>query len=161
MEELQRTHENVRILRGMEVTTNQGDVLVFGLSRDIKNIVPIEELRREVLAAGGFMVAAHPFRGFLLFGITQLQVSPEQACRRPLFQNVDGVEIGNCKVTQPENEMARQVALRLGLAKVAGSDAHSLEELGRWVTVFQREIRNELELVEELRQGRFSVEQAL
>lgn len=158
VEELEKTSAGVRIFRGMEVTTNQGDVLVFGLSRDIKEVVPIQELRKEVLEAQGFMVAAHPFRGFLLFGVAQLQMSVEQACRRSLFEYVDAVEIGNCKVTEPENEMARQVAQRLGLAGVAGSDAHRLEELGRWVTVFRRGIENESELLEELRLGRFSVE---
>lgn len=158
VKELERISGGVRIFRGMEVTTNQGDVLVFGLSKDIRNVIPIEELRKEVLEAGGFMAAAHPFRGFLLFGVTQLQMSVEQASRRSLFQYVDGLEIGNCKVTEPENEMARQVAQKLGLTGVAGSDAHRLEELGKWVTVFQKQIEDESELLQELRLGRFSVE---
>lgn len=155
--ELEKISEGVRIFRGMEVTTNQGDVLVFGISRNIKEVVPIEQLRQEVLEAGGFMAAAHPFRGFLLFGVTQLQMSVEQASQRSLFKYVDAVEIGNCKVTEPENQMARQVAQKLGLAGVAGSDAHRLEELGRWVTVFQREIRDDEDLLKELRSGRLSV----
>jgi hypothetical protein len=41
---------------------------------------------------------------------------------------------------------------------VAGSDAHRLDEVGRCVTVFEREIRTERELVEELRARRFTVE---
>ncbi len=158
VQELEKISPGVRIFRGMEVTTNQGDVLVFGISRNIKEVVPIEQLRQEVLEAGGFMVAAHPFRGFLLFGVTQLQMSVEQASQRSLFKYVDAVEIGNCKVTEPENEMARQVAQRLGLAGVAGSDAHRLEELGRWVTVFQKRVTDEGKFLEELRQGRFSSE---
>jgi len=157
VQELEKISAGVRIFRGMEVTTNQGDVLVFGISRDIKEVVPIEQLRQEVLEAGGFMAAAHPFRGFLLFGVTQLQMSEEQASQRNLFKYVDAVEIGNCKVTEPENKMARQVAQRLGLAGVAGSDAHRLEELGKWVTVFRREIRDDEDLLKELRWGRFSV----
>lgn len=104
------------------------------------------------------MIAAHPFRGFLLFGITQLQMNVEQACQRSVFRYVDGVEILNCKVTDPENQMARQVAERLGLLGVAGSDAHRIDEIGRCVTIFQKEIRNQQELVEELRAGRFRTE---
>jgi hypothetical protein len=61
-------------------------------------------------------------------------------------------------VTDPENDMARQVAERLGLLGVAGSDAHRLEEVGRCVTVLGREVRTEQELIGELRAGRFTVE---
>jgi hypothetical protein len=46
----------------------------------------------------------------------------------------------------------------LGLLGVAGSDAHRLDEVGRCVTVFEREIRTERELVEDLRARRFTLE---
>jgi len=148
----------IRIFQGNEVTTNQGDILVFGYDRDIKGVVAIQDLRKEVEAVGGVMIAAHPFRGFLLFGISQLQLSVEQACKRKVFQHVDALEIFNCKVTNPENEMARQVGERLGLVGVAGSDAHRLDEVGKCVMVFQREIQNEKKLIEELRARRFTTE---
>jgi len=148
----------IQIFRGNEITTNQGDVLVFGYEEDIKGVVMIQELRKEVEAAKGLMIAAHPFRGFLLFGITQLQMDVEQACQRAIFQYVDGVEIYNGKVTEPENEMARQVAEKLGLLGVAGSDAHRLNEVGRCVTILERDIQTEKELIEELRLGRFTTE---
>lgn len=146
----------ILVLRGNEITTNQGDVLVFGFEEDIQGVVTIQELRQAVEAAGGFMIVAHPFRGFLLFGVTQLQMDVEQASKRPIFQYVDAVEICNCKVTEPENDMARQVAERLGLLGVAGSDAHRLDEVGRCVTVLEREVGTTQELIEELRAGRFT-----
>ncbi|MBU1208094.1 MAG: PHP domain-containing protein [Proteobacteria bacterium] len=148
----------IRIFQGNEITTNQGDILVFGYPEEVKGVVAIQDLRRAVSGAGGLMIAAHPFRGFLPFGITQLQMKVEQACQRSVFQYVAGVEILNCKVTDPENEMARQVAERLGLLGVAGSDAHRIDEIGRCVTIFQKEIRNEQELLAELRAGRFRTE---
>ena len=157
IEELAR-ETSIRIFQGNEITTNQGDILVFGYPEEVKGVVTIQDLRRAVRGAGGLMIAAHPFRGFLLFGITQLQMNVEQACQRSVFRYVDGVEILNCKVTDPENQMARQVAERLGLLGVAGSDAHRIDEIGRCVTIFQNEIRNEQELVEELRAGRFRTE---
>jgi len=149
--------DGIRIFQGNEVTTNQGDILVFGYEEDVKGVVAIQELREAVEAAGGLMIAAHPFRGFLVFGFAQLQMGVDEACRRSLFQYVDGLEILNCRLTAQENDLARQVAQRLGLLGVAGSDAHRLDEVGRCVTVFQREIRTETELIEELRAGRFTV----
>ena len=148
----------VRIFQGNEVTTNQGDILVFGYDKDIRGVVAVQDLRKEVKGAGGLMIAAHPFRGFLLFGIAQLQLDVEQACKRTVFQYVDGLEISNCKVTDPENDMARQVGERLGLVGVAGSDAHYPEEVGKCVMVFQREIGSERDLIEELRARRFITE---
>ena len=54
----------IKIFRGNEFTTNQGDILVFGYYKDIKELLMIQELRENVKAAGGFMIAAHPFRRF-------------------------------------------------------------------------------------------------
>jgi predicted metal-dependent phosphoesterase TrpH len=157
VEELMRAG-GIRLFQGNEITTNQGDILVFGYDHEVKGVVPIQDLRKEVEAVGGLMIAAHPFRGFLLFGISQLQLDLEQACKRSVFQHVDGLEIHNCKVTDPENDMARRVAERLGLLGVAGSDAHRLDEVGKCVTIFEREVRAEQELVEEIRAGRFTIE---
>jgi predicted metal-dependent phosphoesterase TrpH len=148
----------IPVFQGNEITTNQGDILVFGYPEDVKGVVALDDLRLEVRKAGGLMIAAHPFRGFLLFGIAQLRLDVEQASRRPVFQNVDGVEVLNCKVTDPENEMARRVADRLGLTAVAGSDAHRLDEVGQCLTILEKDIRSERELVEELRAGRFTLQ---
>ncbi|MBW2140987.1 MAG: PHP domain-containing protein [Deltaproteobacteria bacterium] len=103
------------------------------------------------------MIAAHPFRGFKTFGIGQLQMDVDQACKRKVFQYVDGLEVRNGKLNEQENDMAAQVAERLDLLGVAGSDAHNVDEVGKWITVFDREIENEQELIEELRAGRFTI----
>ena len=147
----------IRIFRGNEFTTNQGDVLVFGYEEDVKELLTIEELSAEVKKAGGFMIAAHPFRGFNTFGIGQLKMTVEQACTRKVFDFVDAIEIRNGKLSDQENDMAARVAARVGLPGTAGSDAHRLDEVGKWVTDFERPIENEQELVEELRAGRFTV----
>ena len=146
----------IKIFRGNEFTTNQGDMLVFGLYKDIKKLLMIQELSEEVKTAGGYMIAAHPFRGFKTFGIGQLQMTVEQACRRKALEFVDAIEVGNGKLSPDENDMARKVAQKLGLPGTAGSDAHRVDEVGRWVTVFEKEIHNELELVRELHAGRFA-----
>ena len=145
----------IKIFRGNEFTTNQGDVLVFGFYEDIKELMIIQELRESVQKAGGYMIAAHPFRGFKTFGIGQLNMTVAQASKRKVFEFVDAVEIGNGKLTQVENDMARKVAKTLNLPGTGGSDAHRIDELATWVTVFEKEIANEQELVEELHAGRF------
>jgi hypothetical protein len=147
----------MKIFRGNEFTTNQGDILVFGYKKDIKELLTIQELHDEVKAAEGFMIAAHPFRGFKTFGIGQLQMTVEQACKRKVFDFVDAIEIGNGRLSDQENDMALKVANQLGLSGTAGSDAHRVDEVGKWVTDFEKEIQNEQELVKELRASRFTV----
>jgi predicted metal-dependent phosphoesterase TrpH len=149
----------IRVFRGNEFTTNQGDILVFGFYQDIKELMLIQELREEVKKAGGFMIVAHPFRGFKTFGIGQLQMTVEQACKRKVLEFVDAVEVGNGKLSPDENDMARKVAEKLNLPGTGGSDAHRVDEIGKWVTVFENKVRNEIELVEELRAGRFRAAQ--
>ena len=135
IDDLQAKHEFL-ILRGNEITTDQGDMLVFGFEEDIKGIVDLGELRKKVLQAGGFIIAAHPFRGFLTFGIGQLGLTPEKAMERPLFRHVDGIEVMNSKVSEKENQFSSQVAAGLALPGTGGSDAHEVEEVGIFATRF-------------------------
>ena len=150
----------IRVFGGTEITSDQGDILVFGLSSEVEQVTPIAELRRMVEDEGGFMIAAHPFRGFLLFGPGQLGLAAEHACEYVVFKHVDAVEVCNGRLSGAENETARRVAGQLGLPGVAGSDAHALDELGRCVTVFETPVADERQLCEHLRNGAFTIEVA-
>jgi predicted metal-dependent phosphoesterase TrpH len=147
----------IKIFRGNEITTAQGDVLVFGLDQDIKGIITIQELHEIVKSTGGFSIAAHPFRGFKMFGVGQLGLTLDQACKKKSLQYVDAVEIRNGRVTEKENELARQVSEKLGLFKIAGSDAHEIGALGTWVTIFEKDIDTEADLLKELKAGHYVV----
>jgi predicted metal-dependent phosphoesterase TrpH len=138
------------VLRGNEITTDQGDVLVFGLEKDIKGIIKLQDLRKEVLGVGGFLIVAHPFRGFLTFSADQIGLTHERAAQRPLFQWVDAVEVMNGKVTEKENRFAAKVAESLGLPVTGGSDAHELAEVGVYATRFSANIQTEAELIQAL-----------
>jgi predicted metal-dependent phosphoesterase TrpH len=155
VEALRERHDFL-VLRGNEITTDRGDILVFGLDRDIKGIIKIEELRREVTEAGGFMILAHPFRGFLTFGIGQLGLTPEKAMERPLLKMVDAIEVMNGKVTQKENSFASEVGAGLDLPETGGSDAHEVFEVGVYATQFFALIENEDDLIEALKNGNIS-----
>ena len=153
--DLRRKHKFL-ILRGNEITTDQGDMVVFGLEKAIKGIVKLEDLREEVSAAKGFIIVAHPFRGFLTFGIGKLGLTAEKAMERPLFKYVDAVEVMNCKVTRKENRFAAEVAEGLNLPATGGSDAHEVSEVGIFATRFSQVITNEKELIEALRDGSYT-----
>ncbi|MBI4776042.1 MAG: CehA/McbA family metallohydrolase [Deltaproteobacteria bacterium] len=144
------------VFRGNEVLTDQGDVLVFGFHRNIRGVVKLEELRKQVLQEGGFMIVAHPFRGFLTFGFGQVGLTPEKAMERALFKSVDAVEVLNSKVTEKENAFALEVARGLVLPATGGSDAHEVSEVGLFATRFSSPVGDDDALVEALKKGDYS-----
>lgn len=139
------------VLRGNEITTVQGDMLVFGLDEDIQGIITLKDLAEKVAAVDGFMIAAHPFRGFLAVSGDKLGLDVEKAAARPMFSLVDGVEILNSKVTVDENRFCGQVARALKLPTTGGSDAHLVRDVGFYATRFSKVIHNEEELISALR----------
>lgn len=146
------------IFRGVEVTTTAGDILAFGLKNSVQGIPTPEELQALVDESGGFMILAHPFRGFLVFGFSELQMDIGQAAALPVMHRVGGLEVCNVRVTDEENRFAGKVADHLGLLKCAGSDAHAPDEVGSCVTIFPQHIQNEADLVSALKQGAFTIE---
>lgn len=148
---------DLAVFRGMEVTTTGGDILVFGFDEEPGEMWTPAELRDRVDDAGGIAIAAHPFRGFLLFGFGELQMDLQQAMDNPTFTSVHGLETCNSMVTDEENDLARQVAEAMGLLKVGGSDAHKPESVGLCFTTFEDDIKYEHQLVEAIRSGRHTV----
>jgi len=153
-----RSRYELAIFRGMEVTTTGGDILVFGLEEEPNGVPTPAALKAKVDAAGAVAIAAHPFRGFLVFGFSALRMNVKDAVDNPTFAQVHGLEVCNGLVTDEENAFAREVADEMGLLKVAGSDAHRPEMVGTCLTVFENPVRDEQELVQALLAGRFTVE---
>jgi predicted metal-dependent phosphoesterase TrpH len=154
--ELSESH-GLKVFRGMEVTTTGGDVLVFGIYEPPSGIMPPADLKQWVDNEGGLCVAAHPFRGFLLFGIGSMNLSLKDAASNPTFSYVHGLEVFNGLVTASENELAGKVADELGLIKVGGSDAHTVQAVGTCVMDFHDDIENESELIVAMKESRFDI----
>ena len=153
----------ITVIRALEVETDMGHVLVFGLHSYSNGMHRVLNLRELVQRSGGLMIAAHPFRKLfnapphndnLLYG-TEPPKNAAEAATHPLFELVDEVEVVNGSNTEPENAMAQGVARSLGLAGTGGSDAHSVHGLGRCVTVFDGPIESEADLIEALRAKAF------
>lgn len=142
----------IPVFGGAEVSTELGDVLVFGVSDSFLPGHRIENLRRLVDRAGGVMIAAHPFRWYSLPWAVR---DVDKAAQQPIFQVVDAAEAFNGLSLQREAEFACRVLQRLGLRGVGGSDAHVPASVGRCFTQFDRPITSVEELVAELKAGRF------
>lgn len=155
------------IANGMEVSTELGHILVYGLKKYTGGIHRADDLRRAVIEAGGYMIAAHPFRHYFsrVYWVSQgsepFDMTPEQAATLPVFDIVDAVEVLNGANNEQENAFALQVARILGKPGVGGSDAHSDQGIGAFCTIFEKAIESEDEFLRELRAGRFYPAQGL
>jgi alkanesulfonate monooxygenase SsuD/methylene tetrahydromethanopterin reductase-like flavin-dependent oxidoreductase (luciferase family) len=76
-------------LRGMEVSTDLGHILVCGLEEYVSGIQRAEKLRQVVDDVGGIMIAAHPFRRAFTpdfhHGKEPTPLTLAEAARRPIF----------------------------------------------------------------------------
>ncbi len=130
------------VLRGIEVTTEVGHVLAFGLDRFEPSFYVAASLRSAADAVGALLFLAHPARP----GVPT--VAPR--LRSELF---DGVEELNGSDTAAQNEAAAALGARLRLPAIGGSDCHAPHEIGRAATRLARTVRTTVELVAELRRG--------
>jgi hypothetical protein len=157
LEQLKEEHDFL-ILGGVEVSTDLGDILVFGMGDFDVGYMEAPKLREMVLEAGGIMVAAHPFRrdfspvGYHSHNPAQ-EINIEEACGRPIFELVDALEAANGGSTREEVLFSFQVMERLNMGGTGGSDAHTTRAVGDCVTRFDVELATEADLVEAIRNG--------
>ena len=160
------------VIRALEVNTDMGHILVFGLNRYTDGMHTAAGLRKAVDAAGGVMIAAHPFRNFFNrppYNVNLLfknfngnrPTTSTAASKHPLFELVDDVEVANGSNTDQENHFTLEVARHIGFMGTGGSDAHSTHGIGKCVTLFDGDIRNESDLIEALKAKAFTPAEGL
>jgi len=161
-----RQESGLFVCSGREWETDFGHIIVLGLDSEAQEIERVAELHRLARAQGAFVILAHPFRFFpshsnSLFGrqYDPSSLTAAELAQHPVFELVDAIEVLNYACTEKENQLAQEAAQVLGKEGVAGSDAHTYTEVGRCVTIFQRAVASEQELIEELRAGRYSLAQ--
>ena len=129
------------MLPAMELGTDAGHVLVFGLSRYVPELLTLTRLREVVEAEGAAMVLAHPMRPF--------------HGNRPPWDEFpryfDGIEVVNGDHSDTVDGYVMRQAADLGLATVAGSDAHSRVAVGRVATAFAEPVRSIEDVVRQIR----------
>jgi len=146
LEDARRLAESLEfvVLRGMEVTTERGHVLVYGVARHDPAMATLAELHRIVRGEGGVMFLAHPGRGY---------AAPPPADVLALF---DSVETQNGTEGALQNANAAQLAATLPLPGIGGSDCHSAREVAVCATEFRAEVRDEGGFVAALRSGEYA-----
>jgi predicted metal-dependent phosphoesterase TrpH len=143
---------------GVELNTEDGHFVVFGLDKWVYGMHRTAELVAMVKEAGGAVIAAHPYRRQLPFELRAEGDWSEQldrAAANPAYTHATAMETFNGRGSKRENAFAAELCERLDMRRVAASDSHELSDIGTCATEFSRDVSTVEELVAELTAGRF------
>ncbi|MCB1646879.1 MAG: PHP domain-containing protein [Pseudomonadales bacterium] len=142
------------ILKGSEVETEYGHILVYGVTPALQEEFDFANIRiplQTVLAAcekhGAVAAPAHPGRPRVgMFAHTDELGIPE---------GVGIVEVYNGGSRDQEDQIAQENAASLGYRGIGGSDSHIVSHVGRCATRFEQDIQSIDDLVAALKSGEF------
>jgi predicted metal-dependent phosphoesterase TrpH len=114
-----------KVIVGEEIHTSNGEVIGYFLTQEIPGRLSVAETVRRIREQGGLVAVPHPF--------DRLRGS---AIQRPALEailpDIDIIEVLNARsILKRYNAMAERFARKHGLVASAGSDAHTLGEIGR------------------------------
>jgi len=142
----------IRILKGSEIETDYGHILVYGVNPsmldrfDFANVrLSAQEVITDIEELGGIAVPCHPGRPTV--GLC------EHYATKPPLEGVRAVEVLNGGSRKGENERVEELVKKHGYGAVGGSDSHLVSFIGICATDFPREISDEEDLVRALREG--------
>ncbi|MGI9327102.1 MAG: PHP-associated domain-containing protein [Pseudomonadales bacterium] len=151
------TKHGLVILKGSEVETEYGHVLIFGVTSELREAFDFTNIRlplAEVVSAcdahGAVAVPCHPGRRRVgMCAHLETYGVPE---------GVRIVETLNGGSREDEDERAQQMATTLGYQGIGGSDSHIVSHIGRCATRFETPVTSMADLVAALKAGAFSAE---
>jgi predicted metal-dependent phosphoesterase TrpH len=131
------------IITGAEVLTLEGDMTVFGLDNLPEKAVHAYELIRMTEAAGGVAICSHPYR--------RNNRSMGDAIRDlPL---VWGIEAFNGSTPDYHNLKAFDLSIELKVAALGASDAHMIEQVGKFATWMPDWVCDESSFIQAVKKG--------
>lgn len=113
------------IIIGQEIDTTKGELIAFFLHEAVPKGLPPQEAIAHLRDQGAVIGVSHPFESLRASALGRGEL--EQ-----VIDDVDALEVFNSRcLRQRDNDKAREWARRYGKLATAGSDAHTLWELGR------------------------------
>ena len=111
-----------RVVLGEEIMTEEGELIGLFLERPVQSGLTARETALEIKAQSGLVYLEHPYDSFR----RHLSEGGIEA----IADLVDIVEVFNGRSDEEANRRAQDLCDILGVAPGAGSDAHSLREIG-------------------------------
>ncbi|MCQ2053195.1 MAG: PHP domain-containing protein [archaeon] len=115
-----KNNGKIIVIPAEEVSSSKGHIIAFGIDRHIPRGMGIQETINAIHEAGGYAIAAHPYRWWSGIGK-----------KNTVMYNFDAIEALNARSIRSANIKSRKLAECIGKPVTAGSDAHSIETIGR------------------------------
>jgi predicted metal-dependent phosphoesterase TrpH len=119
-----------QVVVGQEILTTEGELIGLFLRAAIPNGLSPEETVAAIKDQGGLIYLEHPY------DITRRRLREEAIDR--IAGRIDIVEVFNGRSLSEANRRAEELRSTLGVAAGAGSDAHTLKEIGNVYVEMQR-----------------------
>ncbi len=143
LREIAREFPRLLLVPGVEVSTEEGHLLIYGVSELPPVRRPLAETIDWARAHGAIAALAHPLR--LAHGVGR---------RLTETVKVPVIETANGHNSELDNAKAAVIAAHRGIPGIGGSDGHDVPELGRSYTELPTQTANVDDFMEELRTGR-------
>jgi predicted metal-dependent phosphoesterase TrpH len=138
-----------RVIVAEEILTPYGEIMGMFLEETIPSGLSVAEAIARIKAQGGLVCIPHPFDTFRHSALKS-QVIEEIA------DQIDILEVFNARgILGRDSARAEAFAAKHGLARSAGSDAHTLREIGN-ACVEMPEFKGREDFLEALRKGKIS-----
>lgn len=139
---LAKTVTDLLILPGIEVSSLEGHIVGLNIQEVVPKNLTAEETIDRIHSLGGLAIACHPKALF------------KASLGWKTNKNFDAIEVVNASAFpfKRSTQQALEIANRLGIPRVAGSDAHYAPEIGSAYTLVDAELDCE-EVVKAIRRG--------
>lgn len=133
--------KNILIIPGIEVSTQQGDILGIHVKKIIPRGLTAKETIKEIQKQGGLAIIAHPFNwptGHFRGGLEE-------------FFMADAIECFNANLFRFSNTRAQKFSKSHNLAFTSSSDAHKAKFVGRGYLEIPGDNLTEKEILEAIK----------
>ncbi len=135
------------ILAGVEISTKSGHIIGLGLKDDVKKGLSVEETIEKILDMNGLPIASHPF-DFTRKGIGRKIYS---------LKEITVETLNGSSPFDYFNDRAKKWAAQNSLPVTGGSDSHRIKDIGMAYTVFDNEVNNIDDAIEQIRRRKTTV----
>jgi predicted metal-dependent phosphoesterase TrpH len=142
--------EGILLLRGVEISTDKGHLLAYGIEDDSWNIwgrdnwLSLPAVIERILDLGGICVPAHPFREMGACSLLEDLLD---------LVGIAAVETHNGNNQEADNDLAIKAAEHMALPSLGGSDCHKVAAVGKCATEFLQPVTDMASFMQAIRAG--------
>jgi len=154
LETLKTASKKPLIIRGVELATDNGEILIFGLKDDfwkkltkgMEILPPTAKVLDAVNDFNGVAIWAHPFRKYNMVNYNTDYSN---------FKKINIMETFNGRNDEQENSRATTYAKEHNYRMIGGSDAHKPSDIGKCLTLFKEKLKSEDDFISALKRSNY------